>query len=167
MRRSIPGAMVALAAVALSAASVAAAPEPRQDSSPQDVEQLIELARKDVRAQKSDIIAKTMELDAEQAAAFWPIYKKYEAERTVLGDERLAIIEDYASSHESLTDAKARELLTRALDNDARVNAVARRYADELLKVLPAKIVARFYQVESRIDNLINLETSSQIPLVY
>jgi hypothetical protein len=167
MSGSIHGAALALATFALSAASAAAAPGPRQELSEQDAQQLIELVRKDVRAQKADIVAKTMELDAEQAAVFWPIYKEYEAERRVLGDERLAIIEEYAESYERLTDARAKELLTRALDNDAKANALARRYADEFLEVLPAKTVARFYQVESRINNLIGLEASSQIPLVY
>ena len=33
--------------------------------------------------------------------------------------------------------------------------------------MLPAKVVARFYQVENRLRNLIALELSGQIPLVY
>ena len=156
-----------LVALALSATRLGAAPAPDHHEQQADDETLVELVRKDVRASKADIVAKTMELDAEQAAAFWPVYKEYEAERKALGDGRLAIIKEYAENFDALTDAKAQELLTRALENDAKASELARRYADEFLKVLPAKTVARFYQIDSRINNLISLELSSQIPLVY
>jgi len=131
-----------------------------------DEERLIELIRKDVRAEKADIIAKTMTLDAAQAAAFWPVYKAYEAERQVLGTEKLQIIQDLAEHFDSLNDAKAKGLMDRAFANEEKRVALEKRYKDEFLKVLPAKTVARFFQVESRLNNLINLELSSQIPLV-
>src|SRR5262245_28625469 len=58
-----------------------------------DLDALVALARKDTLAHKSDIVAKNLTLDASQAAIFWPLYKAYEAERKVAGDERLAIIQ--------------------------------------------------------------------------
>ena len=67
-----------------------------------------------MRAEKSDIIAKTMKLDATQAAAFWPVYKAYEAEREALGDQRLAVIQDLAEHFDTLNDAKAKGLLDRS-----------------------------------------------------
>ena len=80
-----------------------------------DVDKLIELVRKDVRAQKADIIAKTMNFDAAQGAAFWPVYKAYEAERQALGNERVAVIQDLAEHFETLNDAKAKGLLDRSI----------------------------------------------------
>ncbi len=131
-----------------------------------DTDNLIELLRKDVRAEKADIIAKTMKLDASQAAAFWPLYKAYEAERQALGTEKLQIIQDLAEHFDSLNDAKAKGLMDRAFANEEERLALERRYKDEFLRVLPAKAVARFFEVASRLNNLINLEISSQIPLV-
>ena len=131
-----------------------------------DVDKLVDLLRQDVRSQKADIIAKTMSFDATQAAAFWPVYKAYEAERTALGDDRLAVIQDLAEHFDSLNDANAKGLLNRAMVIEEKRVALERRYADEFLKVLPGKTVARFFQVENRINNLINLKLSSGIPLV-
>jgi hypothetical protein len=108
-----------------------------------------------------------MKLDATQAAAFWPVYKAFEAERQALGDLRLNVIADLAEHFETLNDAKAKGLLDRSLTIEEQRLALDRKYESEFLKVLPAKTVARFFQVESRIDNLINLKLSSQIPLVY
>ena len=156
-----------LTAFVLSAAALAAAPAPDHHEEEQDIEQLIELMRKDVRAEKADIVAKTMELDAEQAAAFWPVYEKYEAEGKALGDERLAIITDYAEHFEALTDEKAKDLITRSIALEGKEHALKERYLKEFLAVLPATVVARFFQVDNRINTLIDLELSSQIPLAY
>ena len=157
-----------LAAFVVSAAALAAAPAPdHHEGEEQDIQALVELMRKDVRAEKADIVAKTMELSADEAALFWPIYKKYEAEAKALGDERLAIITDYAENVDALTDENAKDLVTRAVALDGKEHALKERYLEEFLAVLPAKVVARFYQVENRINNLVDLELSGAIPLVY
>jgi hypothetical protein len=154
------GAAVGLWATAPAFAQAKAADKPA------DVDQLVELLRKDVRAQKADIVAKTMKLDADQAAAFWPVYKAYDAERQALGDQRLFVIQDLADHFDALNDAKAKGLLERSLAIEEQRLALEKKYKDEFLKVLPAKTVARFFQVESRLDKLIDLKVASEIPLV-
>ena len=131
-----------------------------------EMDKLVELMRKDVRAQKADIVGKTMAFDAAQAAAFWPVYKAYEAEMQAASDERVAVIQDLAEHFDSINDAKAKGLLDRSFAFEQKRLAVMAKYKDEFLKVLPAKMVARFFQVDSRINNLVALEVSSQIPLV-
>ena len=159
---------ITLAVLVVSAAALTALPAPdHHEGERQDIDQLIELMRKDVRAEKADIVAKTMELDAEEAASFWPVYKEYEAELKTLGDERLAIITNYAESFEALTDAKAEDLITRAIALEGKEHALKERYLKRFLAALPATVVARFFQVDNRINNLIDLELSSQIPLAY
>jgi hypothetical protein len=131
-----------------------------------DLDALVELARKDLRAGKADIVGKTMKLDAAQAAAFWPLYKQYEAERQAVGDERLAVIQDFAEHYDSMNDAKATGLLERSFGIEDKRMAIEKKYKGEMLKVLPGKVVARFFQVDRRVNNLIDLKLSSQIPLV-
>jgi hypothetical protein len=139
---------------------------PKAATNQADVDKMIELVRKDVRADKADIVSKTMKLDATQAAAFWPVYKAYEAEVQALGDQRVFVIQDLADHFETLNDAQAKGLLERSLTIEEQRVALQKKYKDEFLKVLPAKTVARFFQVDSRLNNLINLQVSSQIPLV-
>jgi hypothetical protein len=163
IKKTIPVAVALVLAFGVSMASAQA------DAAKQraDVDKLVELVRKDVRADKTDIVAKTMEFDAKEAAAFWPVYKQYEAEAKTLGDERLAVIQDLAEHYDSLNDAKAKGLLERSIAIEEKRVALQKKYAEEFMKVLPAKVVARFFQVDSRLNNLINLEVSAQIPLVY
>src|SRR5262245_24539398 len=164
MKRKVV-AVLTFSALACGLAALARAQAP---ASPQavDTDKLIELFRKDVRAQKADIIGKTMALDATQAAAFWPVYKAYEGERQALGDQRLHVIQDLAEHFDTLNDDKAKGLLDRSFALEDQRRALEKKDRDEFLKVLPAKVVARFFQVESRLNNLINLEISSAIPLV-
>jgi hypothetical protein len=132
-----------------------------------DIDKALEELRKEGRAGKADILGKTMALDATQAAAFWPVYKQYEAELQTLGSERVAIIQDFAEHFDSLDDAKAKALTDRQLALEEKKVALIRRYRDEMSKVLPAKTVARWLQVESRLNKLVELSVASQIPLVY
>ena len=132
-----------------------------------DIDKAIEALRKDARAGKADILGKTMALDSTQAAAFWPIYKRYEAELQTLGNERLGIIQDLAEHFDSLDDAKAKALTDRQLALEEKKLALVKKYRDEMAKALPAKTVARWFQVESRLNKLVELTVASEIPLVY
>jgi len=166
-RKTLLTRLVLIAVVALASGSALAQTQPDPAKARAELDKLIELMRKDVRAQKADIIGKTMALDAAQAAAFWPLYKQYEAEAQAIGDERLAIIQDLAEHFESLNDAKAKGLLDRSISLEEKKVALMKKYEEELLKVLPAKVVARFFQVDSRLNKLVDLTVSSEIPLVY
>jgi hypothetical protein len=166
-KRSLTGSLTGTLASLVAMSALAQTPSAAgTGSQAADDDKLVELVRKDVRAEKADIIGKTMKLDAAQAAAFWPVYKAYETERQALGNERLAVIQDLAEHFDGLNDAKAKGLLDRSFAIEDKRLALEKKYKDELLKVLPAKVVARFFQVESRLNNLINLEISSAIPLV-
>ena len=172
MKKTILSAAAAVAVILLSASFAAAqtaatkAPaDPAQARA--EVDKAIEAMRKDARAGKSDILGKTLKLDSAQAAVFWPVYKQYEAEAKVLGDERLGIIQDLAEHFDALDDVKAKALLDRQMALEDKKLALQKKYKDEMLKVLPAKTVARFLQVDSRLNKLVELAVASEIPLVY
>ena len=172
LRKTILSAAAAVAVTMLSAGFAAAQTAPAK--APADpakvraeIDKAVEAMRKDARAGKAEILGKTMALDSTQAAAFWPIYKQYEAEAKTLGDERLAIIQDLAEHFDSLDDVKAKGLLERQVAYEDKRLALTKKYKDEMLKVLPAKTVARFLQVDSRLNKLAELTVASEIPLVY
>jgi hypothetical protein len=172
MRKTILCAAAAVAVVMLFAgplaAQTAAAKAPADPAKVRaEVDKAIETMRKDARAGKAEILGKTMALDSTQAAAFWPVYKQYEAELQTVNNDRLAIIQDMAEQFDSIDDAKAKALLDRQMVFEEKRLALAKKYKDEMLKVLPAKTVARFFQVDSRLNKLAELAIASDIPLVY
>jgi hypothetical protein len=133
---------------------------------PDEVDRLVGLVREDLRAQKADVLARNMSFTATEAAAFWPIYKEYEAAVAKLGDEKYALIKDYAAHIESLDDAKAKQLTESALDLEGRRLALLRQYLPRFEAALAPKRAARFCQVELQINRLIDLQIAAQVPLV-
>jgi hypothetical protein len=151
----------------LSAATLAliCASPARAQQAPANLDEYVKLVRTDVQAQKSQIIGAALELDATQAAAFWPIYKRYEGELSTIGEERYAAIKDYAAHYGSLTDAKATELTDRAITLEEKRLALIKRYVGELRGVLPAAKAARWYQVEMGLNKIVDLRLASEMPL--
>ena len=72
----------------------------------QNLDAYIELLRKDVRSQKSAVMSTVMQLDPEEAAKFWPIYRDYDAELTKVNDLRIANIKEYSDSYNRLSANK-------------------------------------------------------------
>jgi hypothetical protein len=169
LKKTLLCAATVVAATSLSAGTVfaqAAQAAPDAATIRAEIDKAIDTMRKDARAGKAEILGKTMALDSTQAAAFWPIYKQYEAELQTLNNERVAIIQDLAEHYDTLNDAKAKGLVDRQMAYEEKRVALAKKYADEMMKVLPAKTVARFLQVDSRLNKLADLAVANEIPLV-
>ena len=131
-----------------------------------NTESYIQLLRTDLNAQKRQIVNETMQLDDKQARIFWPIYNNYEAELDKLGDEKLAIVQEYAANFLTMTNEKADELTQRVMALDDQKMALRRKYYDLMKKSLPAILVVRFFQVENQIQLLVDLKIASNLPII-
>jgi hypothetical protein len=141
-------------------ASAASAPEVEQN-----INQYIDLMRKDVRSQKSAIMDTVMQLDPDQAAKFWPIYRDYDAELKKLNDLRVANIKEYAKSYNNLTDAKADELIQNSISYQKQRMDLLAKYYDRVKASLGAVAAARFVQVEQQLLLIIDLQIDSSLPI--
>ena len=129
-------------------------------------DQDIDLLRKDLRAKKKQLVAANLNLTVGQATEFWPVYDQYIAEQTKIHDQKYAVIKEFASSWGSITDEKALDLTKRALAVDEQVTSLRTKYISNFLKVLPGKQVATFFQIDRRIQMMVDLQLMSQLPLV-
>jgi hypothetical protein len=82
-----------------------------------------------------------------------------------LGDERAALIADYARKFSALTDADADKLASKAIDLAARRQAAEGRLYERVKKALPAKTAFRALQVEHQLQLLIDLQIASALPI--
>src|SRR3954454_5654837 len=96
-----------LVAAALLVSASAFAQTTADTSSSAQTDQDIALLRKDVSSAKMDVITHTMQFTEKDAAAFWPVYQQYAAAQKAIGDQRIALIKDYAQSYDTMDDAKA------------------------------------------------------------
>ena len=124
----------------------------------------IEVVRADIGADRAKIITQAMNFSDKDAAAFWPIYRKYEYERSTVDDRRVAVIKEYAEKYSTLTDADAKSMAERMFDCDSRLAALKKRYFKKFNTVLPAFTATKFFQLEHRIDLLMDMKVESSLP---
>ena len=124
------------------------------------------LLRQDVRSEKKQIIAANLELTDTEATRFWPVYDQYSAELTELGDQKYALIKEYAQGFGKLTDEQALSLIKRSLALDEQLAQLRSKYVTIFNKVLPGTKTATFFQMDRRIGALIDLQLAAQIPFV-
>ena len=133
----------------------------------ENLAQDIKLLRKDVRQQKEKIMGAAMGLDDAQSKKFWPIYRDYNRELTKLNDVRLGNITAFAQNYNNMTDNKADELVNGAIAyHKKRIDLLANTY-DKVRGALGSPLAARFVQVESTLNNLIDLQIQSNLPLMW
>ena len=129
-----------------------------------DLDSQIESLRADLRADKIAIVTDNMKFTAQESAAFWPIYRKYEVDLAHVNDERVAIIKQYAEKYTTLTDADAKQMATQSFDLESRRADLKKRYFKEFNQQISAVTCARFFQLEHRLDLIVDLKIASELP---
>jgi hypothetical protein len=119
-----------------------------------------------IRSNRKALVAVNLALSPEEAAKFWPLYDRYQAEISAVGDRVLAIVEEYITSFGTLSNDKALELMERYLAAEGERNQVRRTYLPEFAKILPGRTVARFYQIENKMDAVMRYDLAATIPVM-
>ena len=162
-------ATVLLVAGSTAMAQAAAAPAAKPaaaGSSKSNIDQDIKMLRKNVRAEKSKVMLQALELNADQTQKFLPIYKQYEGELSKLNDLREANIREYAANYSNMTDTKADELVNQGISYYKKRADLIATYYDKIRAALGTGTAARFVQVEAMLDNLIDLQIQSNLPII-
>jgi flagellar biosynthesis chaperone FliJ len=141
-------------------------PSAMTDVQQKNLQEYIALLRSDVRQQKDEIMGAVMALNVDQAAKFWPIYEEYDAELTKLNNLRVANIQDYAGNYDQMTDAKADESVQNAFNYRKQRSALLEKYYGRVKASLGSIEAARFLQIEDQLLAIIDLQITSNLPIV-
>jgi Spy/CpxP family protein refolding chaperone len=142
----------------------ATAPVLAQDKAAGQLSSAEWLAR--IQSDKKGIVAKSMDLTAEEAKKFWPLYEQFQRELALPRSAANRAILDLIAADGTLTDANAKRLVEQvqgATLDEARLN---QKHFKQLLKVLPTLKAARYMQIESKLQAVVRYETAKAIPLV-
>ena len=126
----------------------------------------IQLTRAVIQVERQAIVTQAMDLTPEEMETFWPLYREYRLEAVKIGDRVVALLLRYAAAYDKLTDATADKLLTDFVKVEQARARLKATFLPKFKKVLPARKVARFYQLENKLDVLILSEMAENIPLV-
>jgi len=126
----------------------------------------MQLVRDKIKADKKLFVAEAMGLTDTEAKAFWPIYDSYQKDLTKLNDRTIAMIKNYASNYQSMTNEAAKKLTDEFLAIQAEQQKLRVSYLPQLRKVLSDIKVARYYQLENKVGAVVTYELATSIPLV-
>jgi len=145
------------------AASAVRAAEPAASVS-KDTE--LDILLDTLRANRKALIAVNLQLSNDEAAKFWPLYDRYQKELSAVADRVVALVQDYEGHFRDMADEKALQLTEAYLSTEADRLKVRTSYLPEFAKILPGRTVARFYQIENKIDAVIRYDLASTIPVI-
>jgi hypothetical protein len=131
-----------------------------------EVERDLALMRRDLRAEKKQLIALNVPLTETEATKFWPVYDEYTLEMSKINDAFYALIKEYAANQKTLTDAQASSLINRWAAIQVQQAQTRQKYIPIVEKVIPSRKAALFFQVDRRLYALMDLQVASQIPLL-
>ena len=126
----------------------------------------LDALREKLRADKRLVVAEALELTEKEAQAFWPVYNAYQSDMVAHYDRILKLLDTYAGSYKSMTDAVATQLLGEFLSVQTSYLNIITSYVPRFQKVLPPRKVARLYQLENKIRALVDYQLAQEVPLI-
>jgi hypothetical protein len=153
------GLLVIALAIALAVVAIPAVAQDQQADT-------MQMVRDKIRADKKLIIAENLPLTAAEAKAFWPVYDSYQQELSALNDRMIKLIKEYANNYQTMSDQTAKKLMDEYLAIEAARLKIRQAYVPRFRKVLREKQVARYYQLENKVQAAVSYELAAEIPLV-
>jgi len=126
----------------------------------------MQLVREKIQTDEKLLIAENMNLTESEAKVFWPVYENYQKDQGKLVYKTIKLIENYAANYQTMTEEAAKELINGYLAIETERLKLMKSFLPKFRKVLPEKKVARYYQIENKIDAVVNYEMAKNIPLV-
>jgi hypothetical protein len=151
------------ASCCVAAAAALTVPASAQGATP---DKYLELLRSDVRTSKVEILTEALNLTEAQGAAFWPLYREYDAELAALGDRRISMVKRFVEKYGTMSNEDAGVFAKDwfALQQDRL--KLREKYFGKISKATDNLIAARFVQVENVIGMLIDIQIAAESPLM-
>lgn len=165
-----------LALATLAAAVVLTAPALEQNSTDPrsgiltldagNLRAFVELARSDLKTQKTLVIAQNIQFTDDEAVEFWPLHSEYTVALNQLLDERLELLKEYAGIYKTMTDREATTFASKIFSWEEKRTKLKRTWFKKFSKVVPAKKAAQFFQIENQLNAALDLQLAASLPLI-
>jgi hypothetical protein len=126
----------------------------------------MQIVREKMRADKKLLVAQTMQLTDAESQTFWPVYESFQKELAAVNDRLLKLIQNYAQNYASMTNEVARTLTDDYMAGDVERLKIKQAYLPKFRNVLSEIKVARYYQLETKIQAAMQYELATNIPLI-
>ena len=125
----------------------------------------IEVLRSQIGADRQALVAANMNLSEQQSEGFWPLDREYHLEKDVLMDRRVKILTEFRDDYMGMTAEQAEQILVDALKLEKDLHKLKKSYRKKFQKVLAPRATLRYYQIENKLDTVINFNIAAVVPL--
>jgi hypothetical protein len=147
--------------------ALGADPKPIVNERFADLDPAIAELRQEVGQDRRDLVKANMLLTQSEGAIFWPLYDEYRAARSELGDRKVRLITDFAARIDTMSQEEAQRLTKEFLAIEKQKIAIKESYVAKMSKVLSSRTVARFFQIDQKLDASYDLILAARIPLIH
>ena len=143
-----------------------------QESAPQEStshvisNQDLNLLRQDLRSKRKQLIAANLKLTDTDAKTFWPVYDQYMTELIAINDRKFGLVQEYADNWGKMTNDQSLLFARNWLEMDIAIAQLRQHYVPIVAQVLDGRKTTTFFQLDRRIAMMLELQVSSQMPLV-
>ena len=129
-------------------------------------ESYTEVMRSALKTEKKAMVADAMTFSQQESEVFWPLYNEYQEKLYASNSKYLKIIQDFANNFDAMSDDRATDLIKRMNAYDSELLKLKKKYTKKFSRIMsPAKVI-RYFQVENKINVLIDFQTSTEVPLL-
>ena len=126
----------------------------------------IEAMRTVMQTERKILIMNEMVFTGEEAEKFWPLYDEYSVAAKKIANLRVKVITDYAANYGTMTDDVAKQLLNDSIKFEEQTLKLKKKYIRKFRSILPEIKVTRYFQLENKLNAIIDFDLASQIPLM-
>jgi hypothetical protein len=126
----------------------------------------VEMLKKDIQSSARQIVADNLTLTEDQSKIFWPLYDEYDAAYNKLVDERVDVIKEYMMNYYGMDDETGKSLISKAIELKEKATSLQKEYINKMLDVLPVSVVGKFFQIDNRIEAIIDITRMANLPLL-
>lgn len=154
--------LAAACALALFCALASYVPAAAQESGAPSQKQLDRAA---LRAQRKAIVGDNMQLSADEAKVFWPIFEEYETRMDKIDDRHVAELKEFAKNYQTLTDDQAKKKLDEVLAIQQATLDLQNEFVPKFRDKVSQITVTRFFQVDNKLRALVQCQIAQVVPL--
>ena len=132
-----------------------------------EIDDYIDLLRQDARGMMRMVVSEVMDdLTPDEDKAFWKVYDKYEKEVMKIGRVRTELIREFAENYFDIDDHLADHIATQSLHLQVKRTNLRKDYYRKFRYAVGAKKATRFMQLDLVVSRIIDLQVSSELPLI-
>lgn len=110
----------------------------------------IQQKREQVKAQKVAFITDKLNLDAEAAQKFWPIYNEYMDEKETISNKKRELMQNMSDNQNSLSEEEFEKMGDEFIDLNLKESELAKEYHYKYKEALTPSQILKLYKAENQ-----------------